>query len=64
MTARLLLIDDETRLTAMVGDSLRAAGFEVDAAPSLASSRENRLRGRASAESSDAPRRHWRAHAR
>ena len=30
---RLLLIDDDARLTAMVGDYLRGAGFEVDAAP-------------------------------
>jgi len=33
--ARLLLIDDDTRLTAMVGDYLRQAGFEVDVAGSL-----------------------------
>lgn len=37
--ARLLLIDDDTRLTAMVGDYLRAAGFEVDTAGSLAAGR-------------------------
>ncbi len=40
MTAHLLLIDDDARLTAMVGDYLRAAGFEVDAAASLAAGRE------------------------
>ena len=39
MTARLLLIDDDARLTAMVGDYLRAAGFEGDTAPSLAAGR-------------------------
>jgi two-component system phosphate regulon response regulator OmpR len=40
---RLLLIDDDVRLTAMVGDYLRSAGLEVDAAGSLAAGRE-RLR--------------------
>jgi DNA-binding response OmpR family regulator len=40
---RLLLIDDDTRLTGMVGDYLRHAGYEVDAAASLAVGRE-RLR--------------------
>jgi len=39
MTAHLLLIDDDARLADMVGDYLRAAGFEVDTAPSLASGR-------------------------
>ncbi len=44
MTAsKLLLIDDDARLTQMVGDYLRAHGFEVDAAGSLAAGRE-RLR--------------------
>jgi two-component system phosphate regulon response regulator OmpR len=43
MTAKLLLIDDDIRLTAMVGDYLRANGYEVDTAGSLASGR-NRLR--------------------
>ena len=37
---RLLLIDDDTRLTGMVGDYLRNAGFAVDAAGSLAAGRE------------------------
>jgi two-component system, OmpR family, phosphate regulon response regulator OmpR len=37
---RLLLIDDDQRLTALVGDYLRGAGFEVDAAGSLAAGRE------------------------
>ena len=41
--ARLLLIDDDARLAAMVGDYLRAAGFAVDTAPTLAAGRE-RLR--------------------
>ena len=36
MTSRLLLIDDDARLAAMVGDYLRAAGFEVDHAVTLA----------------------------
>lgn len=37
--ARLLLIDDDARLTAMLGDYLRGAGFAVDAAGSLAAGR-------------------------
>jgi len=41
--AKLLLIDDDARLTAMVSDYLRGHGFEVDAANSLAAGRE-RLR--------------------
>ena len=40
MTARLLLIDDDVRLSAMVGDYLRGAGFEVETAGSLAAGRE------------------------
>jgi DNA-binding response OmpR family regulator len=40
MTHRLLLIDDDTRLTSMLGDYLRGNGFEVDAAASLAAGRE------------------------
>ncbi len=40
MSARLLLIDDDARLTAMVGDYLRQAGYEVEVAPSLAAGRE------------------------
>ena len=39
MTAKLLLIDDDTRLTAMLGDYLTAAGFEVAFAGSLAAGR-------------------------
>ncbi len=41
--ARLLLIDDDARLAAMVGDYLRAAGHDVDVADTLAAGRE-RLR--------------------
>jgi len=37
---RLLLIDDDARLTGMVGDYLRNAGFEVDTAGSLAAGRD------------------------
>ena len=40
MSARLLLIDDDARLTTMVGDYLRSAGFEVDSAASLAAGRQ------------------------
>ncbi|CAN5904448.1 response regulator transcription factor [soil metagenome] len=40
MTARLLLIDDDARLSSMVGDYLRGSGFEVETAGSLAAGRE------------------------
>ncbi|NUZ07247.1 response regulator [Piscinibacter koreensis] len=40
MTARLLLIDDDARLSSMVRDYLGQAGFEVTAAGSLAEGRE------------------------
>jgi two-component system phosphate regulon response regulator OmpR len=40
MTSRLLLIDDDARLSEMVGDYLRGAGFEVEVAASLAAGRE------------------------
>ena len=43
MNGKLLLIDDDVRLTTMVGDYLRANGYDVDAAGSLAAGRE-RLR--------------------
>ena len=43
MTPRLLLIDDDSRLTSMVGDYLRRNGYEIDTAGSLQSGRE-RLR--------------------
>jgi len=46
MSARLLLIDDDTRLTGMVGDYLRAAGFEVSTAGSLAQARDALAHGR------------------
>jgi DNA-binding response OmpR family regulator len=39
MPSRLLLIDDDARLSAMVGDYLRAAGFEVEVAGTLAAGR-------------------------
>ena len=44
MNERLLLIDDDARLAAMVGDYLRGHGFEVDCAPSLAAGRERLAR--------------------
>ncbi len=40
MTSKLLLIDDDSRLTAMVGDYLRNHGFDVETAGTLASGRE------------------------
>ena len=40
MNSRLLLIDDDTRLTGMLGDYLSAAGFEVTQAASLAQARQ------------------------
>ena len=40
MTTRLLLIDDDARLVAMVGDYLRASGYDVDTAGSLSAGRE------------------------
>jgi DNA-binding response OmpR family regulator len=40
MTPRLLLIDDDARLTAMVVDYLQSNGFEVAAAGTLAAGRE------------------------
>ncbi len=39
MTSRVLLIDDDVRLTGMVADYLRSAGFQVVACPSLAAGR-------------------------
>ena len=39
MTARLLLIDDDARLTAMLGDYLRGAGLSVEATASLGEGR-------------------------
>ena len=49
MSSRVLLIDDDARLSSMVGDYLRHAGFEVSTAGSLAAGRE-----RLAAESFDA----------
>ena len=49
MSSRLLLIDDDARLSAMVGDYLRGAGFVIDTAGSLGAGRE-----RLAAESYDA----------
>jgi two-component system, OmpR family, phosphate regulon response regulator OmpR len=46
-TTRLLLIDDDLRLTDMVGGYLRQHGFEVDAAGSLAAGRERLKQGSA-----------------
>ncbi len=43
MTARVLLIDDDKRLTTMVGDYLRGNGYEIDTAGSLGTGRD-RLR--------------------
>ncbi|AKJ28058.1 response regulator [Caldimonas brevitalea] len=40
MSARLLLIDDDTRLTGMVGDYLRQAGYLIETVPTLAGARE------------------------
>jgi two-component system phosphate regulon response regulator OmpR len=40
MSARLLLIDDDARLSGMVGDYLRAAGYQVDTAGTLSEGRE------------------------
>ena len=37
---RLLLIDDDARLAAMVGDYLRNAGYALDVAATLAAGRE------------------------
>jgi two-component system, OmpR family, phosphate regulon response regulator OmpR len=45
LSTRLLLIDDDARLATMVGDYLRAAGFEVDTAPSLAQGRDALAQG-------------------
>jgi len=45
MTARLLLIDDDARLAAMVGDYLRAAGLDIETAGTLAAGRERLASG-------------------
>ncbi|MGH8798216.1 MAG: response regulator transcription factor, partial [Caldimonas sp.] len=41
MTPRLLLIDDDARLAAMVNDYLGQAGFEVETAASLEAGRRS-----------------------
>ena len=38
-SAKILLVDDDLRLTAMVGDYLRSAGYVVEVAPDLATGR-------------------------
>jgi two-component system, OmpR family, phosphate regulon response regulator OmpR len=45
MSAQLLLIDDDARLTDMVGEYLRRAGYAVSVAGSLAAGREQLKRG-------------------
>ena len=45
MSSHLLLVDDDARLSAMVGDYLRGAGFEVDTAGSLGAGRERLAAG-------------------
>lgn len=40
MSEHILLIDDDLRLSAMVGDYLRSHGYQVSTAPSLAAGRE------------------------
>jgi len=45
MATKLLLIDDDARLTTMVGDYLRANGHDVDVAESLALGRERLAQG-------------------
>ena len=46
MSARVLLIDDDARLAAMVGDYLRQAGLDVETAGTLAAGRERLDAGR------------------
>ncbi len=45
MSARLLLIDDDARLTSMIGDYLRGNGYAVDCAGTLAAGREQLRHG-------------------
>ncbi|RQP26192.1 response regulator [Piscinibacter terrae] len=45
MTTRLLLIDDDARLSAMVGDYLRSGGYEIDSVGSLAAGRDRLAAG-------------------
>ena len=43
---RILLVDDDLRLTAMVGDYLRQAGWQVEMAGALSSARQHLVLGR------------------
>ena len=43
--SRLLLVDDDMRLTGMLGDYLRSNGFEVETAGSLAAARSRLQQG-------------------
>jgi DNA-binding response OmpR family regulator len=45
MITRVLLIDDDARLSSMVVDYLRGCGYEVDVAPTLAAGRRQLARG-------------------
>jgi len=45
MSSRILMIDDDARLSAMVSDYLRQAGFEVDSAGSLGAGRDRLASG-------------------
>ena len=45
MSHKLLLIDDDTRLTGMVADYLRGQGYAVETAPTLAAGRERLRQG-------------------
>ena len=45
MTTRLLLIDDDARLSAMVGDYLRSGGYDIDAVGSLSAGRDRLASG-------------------
>ena len=45
MSTRVLLIDDDARLSSMVGDYLRTCGYEVEVAGTLAAARQQLARG-------------------
>lgn len=45
MITRVLLIDDDARLSSMVGDYLRGCGYELDVAPTLEAGRRQLARG-------------------
>lgn len=40
MAAHILLVDDDLRLTGMIGDYLRSSGLQVEVAPSLSAARQ------------------------